>query len=121
MTFLFFEGMSERNYISLIFITTGENGSSDYRLELFCVTTFKQRRSRCTGFKDEKKTCYLYYSDFKQTYKRLHPPGFFWADSVVIVSLNAEGPRLKVHKVHSRFLLYRESGARKGGVWGKLS
>lgn len=47
--------------------------------------------------KMKKKTCYLYYSDFKQTYKRLHPPGFFWADSVVIVSLHAEGPRLKVH------------------------
>lgn len=60
MTFLFFEGMSERNYISLIFITTGENGSSDYRLELFCVTTFKQRRSRCTGFKDEKKRHVIY-------------------------------------------------------------
>lgn len=47
--------------------------------------------------KMKKKICYLYYSDFKQTYKRLHPPGFFWADSVVIVSLHAEGPRLKVH------------------------
>lgn len=47
--------------------------------------------------KTKKKICYLYYSDFKQTYKRLHPPGFFWADSVVIVSLHAEGPRLKVH------------------------
>lgn len=44
--------------------------------------------------KMKKKT---YYSDFKQTYKRLRPPGFFWADSVVIVSLHAEGPRLKVH------------------------
>lgn len=36
--------------------------------------------------KMKTKICYLYYSDFKQTYKRLHPPGFFSADSVVSVA-----------------------------------